>query len=196
MSLKDVLTPRFKKDLILSALIIAFMYSAVHNPLTHPKPKPLPGNWSIQFMQHPILFGFAGHNYLLLRDDRGSIISELHGLATDPATGNWKYIGTNKTDLLKVWEFDSSRYYTGEKSFPGIILLQGNGQEIQSRWALAQKCIDPINSKNIPYPPYGFSLRNETTNSNSVAYSLAQCMRVDVRHLGIFTPGSTVNLLP
>lgn len=147
-------------------------------------------------MQHPLLFGLAGHNYLLLRDGNDTIVSELHGLATDPNTGNWKYIGSSPTDLLQVWEFGSSRYFASEKSFPGTILLQGSEHDIKERWELAKKCVDPINAKNIPYPPYGFSLKNETTNSNAVAYTLATCMQVDVRHIGVFTPGSAVNLLP
>lgn len=196
MQTRPFFTPRFRKDSLLSLLIIFFLYSVTHNPLTHPTPKPITGNWSIQFMQHPLLFGFAGHNYLLLRDGDGNVVSELHGLATDPQTGNWKYIGSSPTDLLRVWEFGSSHYYASEKTFPGVILLQGKEIDIKDRWALAQKCVDPINRKNIPYPPYGFSLKNETTNSNAVAYTLAQCMQVDVRHLGIFTPGSAVTLLP
>ncbi len=163
--------------------------------MTHPMPKPTPGNWSIQYMQHPLLFGFAGHNYLALRDEHGAIIEELHGLATDPVTGDWKYIGSENTDQLHVWQFDSS-HYISEKSFPGIILAQGSKENIEALWSAAESCIEPINAKHIPYPPYGFSIKNETINSNSVAYTLASCMKLDVRHVGIFTPGSAVNLLP
>jgi hypothetical protein len=187
---------RMTRDVIYSFAILLFLYAVVHNPITHPTPEPIPGNWSIQFMQHPLMFGFAGHNYLALRDGSGTIVSELHGLATDPSTGEWKYIGSNPTDILKVWEFNSSHYYISEKSFPGIILAQGTETDIQAAWNEGKTCVSPINMKNIPYPPYGFSLKNETINSNSVAYTLATCMHLDVRHIGIITPGSTNNLLP
>jgi hypothetical protein len=187
---------RMTKDVTYSFAIVLFLYAVVHNPITHPTPEPLSGNWSIQFMQHPLIFGFAGHNYLALRDGNGAIVSELHGLATDSSTGGWKYMGSSPADILKVWEFDSSHYYISEKSFPGIILAQGNEADIRNLWTEGEKCIDPINAKNLPYPPYGFSLKNETVNSNSVAYTLASCMHLDTRHIGILTPGSAKNLLP
>lgn len=188
-------TNRFIKDLVYSALFLAFLYGVTHNPITRPMPKPTPGNWSIQFMQHPLLFGFAGHNYLTLRDTKGAVISELHGLATDPNTGNWKYVGSQPSDILQVWEFQNGRYYLSGKSFPGIILREGKEEDMKTLWAMAHACVEPINQKKISYPPYGISFRNETTNSNSVAYTLARCMGLDTRHVGIITPGSTKDLL-
>lgn len=146
-------------------------------------------------MQHPLIFGLAGHNYLALRSENGHIVSELHGLATDASNGGWKYIGSNPSDLLKVWEFDSSRYYLAEKKFPGIILKEGTKDELLSVWNKAYDCKEAINEKNIPYPPYGFRIRNETTNSNSVAYTLASCMELSTKHIGVFTPGDGRNLL-
>ena len=188
-------TNRFIKDLLWSVLFILSLYGITHNPITRPTPQPIPGNWSIQFMQHPLVFGFAGHNYLVLRDQNGSIVSELHGLATDIKSGEWKYIGSKSTDILRAWEFDTSRYYLAEKTFPGIILSEGTMGNMKSLWDLGTSCVPLINEKNIPYPPYGISFKNETTNSNSVAYTLARCMQLDTRHIGIWTPGSTMNLL-
>ena len=188
-------TPRFVKDLILSIVFLTILYFLVHNPITHPIPKPQPLNWSIQLMQHPLLLGLAGHNYLALRDPNGTVIAELHGLATDTTTGQWKYIGNNPNDKLKVWEFDKSTYYLAEKSFPGIILNEGQQDSIIELWKKAVSCKDPINSKNISYPPFGFNLKNETENSNSVAYTLSLCMGLSIKHLGLFTPGNGVNLL-
>ena len=188
-------TPRFIKDLVLIFIFGISFYALTHNPFFYPRPYPTTGNWSIQFMQHPLLLGFAGHNYLLLRDADGSIVSELHGLATDKKTGNWKYVGADKTDVLQVWEFEESTKYLAGKNFPGIILSQGNQLAIETLWKKAEECKDRINQKQIPYPPYGFTIRGETENSNSVAYTLALCMQVDVRHLGLFTPGSQNNLL-
>ncbi len=193
--LKRLFTHRFIKDLLWSTLFLSVHYGITHNPIVRPIPQPIPGNWSIQLMQHPLLFGFAGHNYLALRDQNGNIVEELHGLATDAATGQWKYVGTNPTDILQVWEFESGRYYLAEKKFPGIIMDQGVQSDIFALWKKALSCKDPINQEKTGYPPYGFSFKSETLNSNSVAYTLALCMGLDTRHIGIWTPGATMNLL-
>lgn len=186
---------RITRDFLWSGLFLLSMYGVTHNPIVRPTPQPVPGNWSIQFMQHPLLFGLAGHNYIVIRNQDGEILSELHGLATDTATGRWKYIGTSPTDLLKIWEFDSARYYLAEKKFPGVVLAQGSKEDVELRWKSAHDCMTKINEKTIPYPPYGFMLRQETENSNSAAYTLGICMGLDIKHLGLFTPGSRMNLL-
>lgn len=192
---KRLFTNQFIKDLFWSILFILSLYGLTHNPIVRPTPQPVPGNWSIQFMQHPLLFGFAGHNYLSLRDQDGSVVGELHGLATDAQTGNCKYIGSRSTDILQVWEFETGKYYLSQKKFAGIILREGKEEDIRALWEQARSCKDPINAQLIPYPPYGVSIKNETTNSNSVAYTLARCMNLDTRHIGIWTPGSTFDLL-
>lgn len=192
---KTIANNRIARDFLWSGVFIFFIYGVTHNPIVRPTPKPTPGMWSIQFMQHPLLLGFAGHNYLALRDKDGTVVSELHGLATDTSNGGWKYIGSNPKDLLKVWQFENSRYYLAEKKFPGIILKEGEREELYEIWSKAMPCKDEINEKNIPYPPYGFSIKNETTNSNSVAYTLATCMDLSTKHIGVFTPGATKNLL-
>jgi hypothetical protein len=190
-----IFTNQFSKDSFYSLIFLLSIYGITHNPIVRPMPEPSAGSWSIQFMQHPLLFGLAGHNYLALRDPSGTIVEELHGLATDAQTGKWKYVGTNPTDILQVWEFDSARYYLAEKSFPGIVIDQGTQAAVLTIWDKALACKDPINQEKVGYTPYGFSFKTETTNSNSVAYTLAKCMGFDTRHLGIWTPGATMNLL-
>lgn len=192
---RRLLSNHIARDFLWSGVFLVSMYGITHNPIVRPMPKPTPGAWSIQYMQHPLLFGFAGHNYLTLRNGDGDIVSELHGLATDPQTKRWQYIGWRATDLLQVWEFDSSRYYAAEKKFPGIILTEGTMDAVYKIWQKASPCKEEINMQRIPYPPYGFSIRNETTNSNSVAYTLADCMGLPTKHIGIFTPGEAKNLL-
>lgn len=182
------------RDFLWSVIILISLYALTHNPFVRPMPEPKLGNWSIEFKQHPLLFGFAGHNYLALRDDSGMIVSELHGLATDKMSGTWKYIGSRPSDILQVWEFEKGKYLSGT-SFPGIILKEGTGEDVRMLWNSAETCMEEINRKRIPYPPYGFSLRNETLNSNSVAYTLSRCMGLDTVHIGLFTPGSAVDLL-
>ncbi len=146
-------------------------------------------------MQHPLFFGLAGHNYLVVRNQDGDIVSELHGLATDTTTKKWKYVGMKSSDVLQVWKFDGPRYYLAEKGFSGILLNQGTQGEVESIWEKTTDCITLINAQNIPYPPFGVKVSGETENSNSVAYTLALCMGLDARHIGILTPGETKNLL-
>lgn len=192
--MKALFSNQFTKDFLLSGVFLFSLYGITHNPIVRPIPEPSYGNWSIQFMQHPLLFGFAGHNYLALRNQQGDIVSELHGLATDIASGQWKYVGSRPTDILRVWEFENGRYLAG-KNFPGVILKEGTEEEVEALWEKALLCKDKINELSLLYPPYGISFKNETKNSNSVAYTLAKCMDLDSRHIGIWTPGSTMDLL-
>ena len=185
---------RVIKDAVFSFFILLFLYVLTHNEITHPKPNPLPGNWSIQKMQHPLLFGFAGHNYLAIRDPLGDIVYEMHGLATDEKAGTWKYIGTDKNDKLKVWEFNEPRDYFAEKTYPGIVLAQGQKEDMLALWEKARSCKEKINQLTIPYPPLGVNLKGETMNSNSVAYTLALCIDKNSPRIGIFTPGEKRNL--
>lgn len=183
------------KDAILSFVFLLFLYGSTHNQFTHPTPKPKPGNWSIQKMQHPLFFGFAGHNYLALRDPLGDIVYELHGLATDTGTGEWKYIGNTGKETLKVWEFEGPRDYFAEKHYPGVILAEGNKEDMMQLWEEARGCKDKINQKTYAYPAYGFSLKSQTTNSNSVAFTLIKCINKSARYMGIIVPGEGRNLL-
>ena len=146
-------------------------------------------------MQQPLVFGLAGHNYVALRNEDSKIIKELHGLATDSYTGIWKYVGFSKSDILQVWEFNGPHFYLAEKKFSGIVLYVGPRSEVETIWKKAESCIVPINEKKIPYPPFGVTIKGETENSNSVAYTLALCMGLDTQHLGLITPGAGRNLL-
>lgn len=146
-------------------------------------------------MQHPLVFGIAGHNFLTLRDENNSIIEEYHGLATDSVTGDWKYVGRKSTDILKAWRFKGSRNYIAQKDYPGIVLEQGDKDVMITAWDKGESCKEEINTMNLPYPPYGVSLHGDTENSNSVAYTLALCMKLDAKRIGLITPGWGKDLL-
>jgi hypothetical protein len=191
----QLFTNRFIKDLVLSFFFLLFIYSITHNPVVRPTLKPAEGVWRIEKLQHPLMFGFAGHNYLVLRNANNEIEKEIHGLATDPITNTWKYIGIKDTDLLKVWEFNGPRDYMAEKTYPGKIVFEGNAEETKKTWSKALQCKEEINQKEIYYPPFGFKLKGETENSNSVAYTLLICMGFDSKHIGLITPGEKKNLL-
>lgn len=190
-----MLSPAAKKDILGAIIVLICLFAITHNPIMYPKPRPEVGNWSIQKLQHKLFFGLAGHNYIVLRDGAGDIVAELHGLATDPTTTTWKYIGTRSTDILRIWEFDGPRYYLAEKTFPGIILAEGTEINMRALWNDGRACTERINALQLSYPPFGFSLTKETDNSNAAAYTLALCMNAHPRALGLFTPGSKNNLL-
>ncbi len=192
---QKIFTARFVKDLILIAVFSATFYTLTHNPLTHPIPEEVKGVWSIQLMQHPLVFGIAGHNFLTLRNEKNDIVEELHGLATDATTGDWKYVGNTSTDQLRVWEFNGSRAYVTQKNYAGTVLFKGNKTEAVTLWRKALTCKKEINDLGLPYPPYGVNVRGDTENSNSVAYTLTLCMGLDAEHLGLVTPGWGKNLL-
>ena len=146
-------------------------------------------------MQQPLVFGIAGHNFLTLRDEKNTIIGELHGLATDRDTGAWKYVGDNSKDQLKVWYFRNPHEYITQKNYSGKVLTKGNKSDVITLWQQALECKDRINEKNISYPLYGVNMQGDTENSNSVAYTLTLCMGLDAKHLGLITPGWGKNLL-
>ena len=190
-----IFTHRFIKDLIISFFFLLFVYLITHNSIVQPKPKETNGLWHIEKLQHPLLFGLVGHNYLVLKDPNENIVSEFHGLATDALNSGWKHIGSSRTDLLKVWEFDGPRNYLAEKKYPGVIVSEGSEAEMRIFWTKARYCKDYINQRVIHYPLLGVSFNNETVNSNSVAYTLLMCMGIDSKHLGFLTPGDKVNLI-
>lgn len=148
-------------------------------------------------MQQPLIFGIAGHNFLTLRNEKNAIVGELHGLATDRVTGTWKYVGNDSKDQLRVWYFRNPHEYITQKNYSGKVLAKGNKNNVIVLWQKALVCKDRINEKDIAYPPYGVTMQGDTENSNSVAYTLALCMGLDVstEHLGLITPGWGKDLL-
>ncbi len=183
------------RDALLSVFFVLFLYILTNNEITHPTPTPAFGKWSIQKIQYPLLLGLAGHNYLVLRDEKNNVVYELHGLATDALTGIWKYVGASDTDKLVVWEFNGSRNYFSSNNDPGFVLTTGSKEDMLMLWEKARTCKEKINEKKLLYPPLGVKVTGETINSNSVAYTLIRCMGLNTRHLGIFTPGAKKDIL-
>lgn len=183
------------KDLVIIFFFGGCFFALTHNPVVRPTPTIIPGEWSIELRQMPLALGIAGHNYLALRNGEGVIVSQLHGLPTDIITGEWKYVGRNKTDVLKVWEFEENNPNEELGRGGGVALITTNEPEVKELWRKAKYCGDELNVQQLPYPPFGVSLREDTRNSNSVAYTLTACMGLAAKHIGLFTPGWGVNLL-
>ena len=186
---------RSLKDLGALLLFGMFFYVATHNAIVRPKIEKNNSEYRIELLQEPLVLGIAGHNFLVLRDDKNQIKNELHGLATD-TSNHWKYLGNEKSDKLKVWEFNSPLDFAVQKNETGILLYTGTSAQVYEQWEKARNCKEKINQLNISYPPFGVNIHGETENSNSVAYTLTLCMGLNTKHIGLLTPGSTKNLLP
>ncbi len=187
---------RIIKDVLIVLFSIIVFYTVTHNPITHPKAEGKRGVWSIELHQHPLVLGIAGHNYLALRDDRGVVEYELHGLPTDTRTGSWKYVGRSEYDMLKVWEFSTSTERKA-KNTPQVstVLLSADRDTVLALWNDARVCGARIDTLHLPYPPFGVSFKEDTRNSNSVAYTLSLCMNINPHRLGLLTPGWEMDLL-
>lgn len=54
--------------------------------------------------------GVASHDFWVLRDERGTALAELNGLATDRRTGEAVPIGTDEArHSLRIWHFPPRR---------------------------------------------------------------------------------------
>ncbi|MEN9881291.1 MAG: hypothetical protein RLZZ308_474 [Candidatus Parcubacteria bacterium] len=188
--------PHIIKDITVVLFSITLFYIVINNPITRPQAQVLDTVWSIELRQQPLVLGLAGHNYLALRNGEGEVQHELHGLPTDTRTGEWKYVGRTKYDILRIWEFSTSTKRTVAPRTPvSVTLLSGDKDNIMTHWEEARACGRYIDALHLPYPPYGISFKEDTRNSNSVAYTLALCMGVNPQHVGLFTPGWEKDLL-
>ena len=149
------------------------------------------------------IVGVASHDFLLLRDDRGRAIAELHGLATDRETGKVEPIGTDENKhSLRIWHYAHDREYAESLgASPSrttyiadgqdkVTLLKADKEEILSRWNAAVAAKESLNALDLNYPNYGFRMSGDTVNSNSAYRTLSEIMGVPVHDFpGKLEPG-------
>lgn len=147
--------------------------------------------------------GVASHDFWVLRDERGTALAELHGLATDRRSGEAVPIGTDeKRHSLRVWHFahdpavaalsgdTASRTSYIKEGQQHRDVLVGPKDEVLSRWEAAVAAKAPLNALDLDYPNYGFRLDGSTVNSNSAYRTLGEVMGVAVRDFpGVIEPG-------
>lgn len=131
----------------------------------------------------------ASHNFWVLRKN-GHVVSQLHGLATDRKTNQFKPIGIF-SDRLGFYVFDINK---NEPSFISktqqfMTVYQGDKNDILMRWQRAVDQIESLNQRDINYSPFGiFGL--PITNSNSAFHLFAQLMGFECyRFTHILEPG-------
>ncbi len=149
--------------------------------------------YSIEARSFDIL-GVASHNFLVLRDEKGKAIAELHGLATDRETKKQMPIGYDEDKhSLRVWHFALDPEYAERMgvrpSKSGLLLdgqdhvtvLKADKQEIMARWNAAVVAKGQLNALDLDYPSGGFKSPSGTVNSNAAYRTLSEIMGVSVR---------------
>ena len=136
------------------------------------------------------LGGIASHNFWVLRDDQGSVISQLHGLATDRSNNQFKPIGFFN-DRLGFYEFKIAKNHptfisTKQRAVPVYL---GEKNDVLKRWNNAVCEINRLNEKDLDYSPFGL-LGLPIVNSNSAFHLFATLMDIPCyRFEGVLEPG-------
>ena len=162
------------------------------------------GNYKIVKMQLPIVGGIAGHNFIVMLNDKNQVIGELHGLATKNECNEVgepivKPIGYLPSDRLKFHKIDGEYFYN--ENYPQQTVFEGTEAEVRAKWEMAIGSGWAINRKDLRYPILGVidvfeSPFNGPENSNSVASILLKTMGLDDPHLEWrLTPGEKKQLL-
>ena len=158
--------------------------------------------YTIEARSLPVV-GLASHNFWVLRDENNVAIAELHGLATDRATGRPVPIGTDPDRFsLRIWHYPhdpdyaaslgvpaDAASYIGNSNHVGTV-LSGDRDEVMARWNAAVAAMDPINQLDIDYPAMGIQPFGRTINSNSAYRTLGEIMGVSIENVpGRLEPG-------
>lgn len=143
------------------------------------------------------IVGVAAHDFWVLRDEKGRVIAQLHGLATD-ADSKIKPIGTFG-DKLKFYHFgprailfglspehDKTYIKAGQKSEP---MFSGSPEKVLRRWDNAVKALPFLNGLDVPYTPFAI-LGLVPVNSNTAYRLLGMLMGIPVHYFsGYWQPG-------
>src|ERR1700730_10695779 len=146
------------------------------------------------------------HNFLVLYDDQGNVVAELHGKPADPASGKERknYIGRS-TDNLGAFEEPgkSDMYIPGQQE---KILWQGS-EDAMPKWQAAKDAASEINRRGLTYNLWGSDLNGSKDwdapapqviagNSNSVNRTLIDAMGLQSPGMSTMAPGTENQLLP
>jgi hypothetical protein len=161
---------------------------------------------SIALRQYKIGSLPFAHNFLVLYDDQGKVVAELHGLPADPISGRElkKPIGRS-SDNLGAFENEGM----GDLYIPGQqekILWQGP-EGATAKWEAAREAPRQINDRKLTYNFWGSDLDGPRDwdapvppviagNSNSVNRTLIDAMGLRLPSMPTSAPGTENQLLP
>lgn len=154
--------------------------------------------------------GIAGHDFWVLRDERGNAVAEMHGLATNRETGRPVPIGTDPDKFsLRAWHYPHDQAYAdalgvprNDASYiregqPARTVLSADREEVMARWNSAVGAMRELNALDLDYPRLGVSLFGRTVNSNSAYRTFGEIMGVQVDDFpGRIEPGIRNRMLP
>jgi hypothetical protein len=155
---------------------------------------------SIVLKQHVFKVGHSpfAHNFLVLHDDDGNVVSEIHGLAVDPATGTPQMVGRSNHNLrVDELQAKSQMNVAGQ---PEHVLLQRPGDDLRATWQAARDALHEINSRKLTYNPLGGDFNGPRDwdapvppviagNSNSVNRTLVEAMGLRLPSMPYMAPG-------
>lgn len=124
--------------------------------------------WQIVMAQLPLVFGLAGHNFLVLLDGNAHVVSEINGLAIG-RDSSVRAIGWRPGDRLRAVVSSGSCYYRA--GLGQAVLYAGPRQVAMLLWLKAEEKACAINALALKYPFLGCG-----KNSNSVASTLIHAM--------------------
>ena len=152
--------------------------------------------YSIEARAYDII-SLAAHAFWVLRDKKGNVFGQLHGLATN-TENQIKPMGT-LGDKLKFYHFGSRAILLGlspEKDLNYIWagqkskrMYSGSPDEVLGRWDNAVKALPYLNSLGVPYTPFAV-LGLAPINSNTAYTLLGKLMGIPVHYFsGCWQPG-------
>lgn len=150
--------------------------------------------YSIEARSLDIAGGIAGHDFWVLRDERGTAIAELHGLATDRTTGRPVPVGDDESRYsLRVWHYPHDPAYARslgvppngatyiQDGQPARTVLTADSREVLARWNNAVRSMGELNALDLNYPNLLPNALGSPVNSNSTYRTLGEIMGVQVR---------------
>jgi Ca2+-binding RTX toxin-like protein len=150
------------------------------------------------------ILGAGSHDFWVLRDvETGRDIAELHGLATNRATGEAVPMGTSATEFsLRAWHLVRDPAYAAQiggtvspityikEGQSSQIVFTGTPQDALARWNSAVETIPLLNRLDMDYPAFGVTLFGPTVNSNSTYRTLGEIMGLPIHDFpGVIEPG-------
>lgn len=125
-------------------------------------------------------FVAGGHNFWILKDDNGAVVSQIHGwgyqngkLQLNAATGDLVATTNDIVDLSGAYQ---------------QTVLQGSFTDLKNRWEAGKTCAEMITANEYSY---NFLSLGSSFNSNNVYSTVGKCMGLDGPRVGnaLFLPG-------
>jgi hypothetical protein len=147
-------------------------------------PNDMPGTWSIELREFPVLN--RGHAFLSLVGPDGEVKGELHGRSYSRNTGQPVAIGMDGS-ALKSWTPDHKSSIGAGSSKIATVAADPYDDIVRDAWSRGLQAANNINNRNFDYKAddgsYELGLSRsggQIQNSNSAAYTFGRAMGLDL----------------